>query len=309
MAQPLTQLEANRLRMSLSTKLATEAKSRGVAADPVRKQYIFTILLSRIFQNHDAPWVLLGGNALLIRTGGGRFTQDVDLARETAWASPEDALAELRQLSSRPHHDDPFEFDLYSVTTHQEADPYGYGAETAKVKARALLGGQNFETFSIDLTTRRHIDGPVDQVPLKPIIDHETLRDLPSVPTTPIENHLADKICALYERHGQDQASTRYRDLADIVRIVAEIPFDAARLTTVLQREADRRQMTLPNKLQAPSENWIVDFPRAAGGFAEYSRDYWNLNAALTFCSTCLGEILNGERTSGTWDPDRRSWQ
>ncbi len=262
MANSLTLLEANLLRRSLGAKLANEAKSRGVAADPVRKQYIFTIFLSRIFQDHDAPWVLLGGNALLIRTGGGRFTQDIDLARETPWGSPEDALAELRRLSSRPRHEDPFGFDLYQITPRREADLYGYCAETARVKARALLGGREFETFSIDLTTRRHLDAPVDQVPLKPIIDHETLRDLPSVPTTPIEPHLADKLCALYERHGQDgeKASTRYRDLADIVRIVAAIPFDAARLTAVLQREAGRRQMTLPNKLQAPAKTGSSTF-------------------------------------------------
>lgn len=116
MAQPLTQLEANRLRASLGTKLANEAKKRGVAADPVRKQYIFTVFLSRIFQDHDAPWVLLGGNALLIRIGGGRFTQDVDLARETPWSSPEDALSELRKLASRPHRGDPFEFELASTS-------------------------------------------------------------------------------------------------------------------------------------------------------------------------------------------------
>jgi hypothetical protein len=311
MANPLTPLKASRLRRSLGAKLGNEARSRGVAADSVRKQYIFTIFLSRIFQNPDAPWVLLGGNALLIRTGGGRFTQDVDLARKTPWTSPEDALAELQLLSSRPHHDDPFGFDLYSVTTHREADPYGYGAETAKVKARALLGGQEFETFSIDLTTRRHADAPVDRVPLKPIIDHETLQDLPSVPTIPIEPHLADKICALYETHGQagEKASTRYRDLADIVRIVAAIPFDAARLTAVLQREAGRRRMKLPNELRAPSEDWVADFPRAAAEFAEYSRAFWDLTAALEFCGICLDEVLNGERTNGTWDPDRHSWQ
>lgn len=103
--------------------MASEAKSRGVAADPIRKQYIFTIFLSRIFQDSDAPWVLLGGNALLIRTGGGRFTQDVDLARETPWTSTDDALSELRQLSSRPYHADPFEFELYSMTIQREADP------------------------------------------------------------------------------------------------------------------------------------------------------------------------------------------
>ena len=67
--------------------------------------------------------------------------------------------------------------------------------------------------------------------------------------------------------------------------------------------------MTLPNKLREPSEDWVVDFPRAAAGFAEYPRAFWDLNAALKFCGSCLDDILNGERTNGTWDPDRRSWQ
>ncbi|MGW7682268.1 nucleotidyl transferase AbiEii/AbiGii toxin family protein [Kribbella sp. NPDC054772] len=202
MAEPLTRLEANRLRQSLGAKLASEAKSRGVAADPIRKQYIFTIFLSRIFQDPDAPWVLLGGNALLIRTGGGRFTQDVDLARETPWTSTEDALSELRQLSSRRHHGDPFEFELYSMTIQREVDPYGYGAETAKVKARALLGGREFESFSIDLTTRRHLDAAVDHVPLKPIIDHETLQDLPSSRRAPAPRRLRRTPCMPARRPG-----------------------------------------------------------------------------------------------------------
>lgn len=310
MNRSLTQLEANRLRASLGTKLANEARSRGVAADPIRKQYIFTIFLSRIFQDRDAPWVLLGGNALLIRLGGGRFTQDVDQARDTPWASPEEALTELRLYAGRPHHGDPFEFELISVSVQREMDPYGYGAETAKVKARALLGGQLFENFTVDLTARRHLDAPIDRVPLKPVINHETLQDLPSVPTTPIEHHLADKICALYERHGQSgEASNRYRDLADIVRIVAAVPFDAARLAKVLQREAARRRLTLPDAVQAPSDGWVAGFPRAAAGFAEYPKEYWDLNAALAFCGDCLDDILAGRRVDGTWDPDRISWQ
>ncbi len=306
----MTPLDASRLRVSLGAKLANEARRRGVTADVVRKQYIFTIFLSRIFQDDNAPWVLLGGNALLIRIGGGRFTQDVDLARDTPWTSLDDAVAELRLLSGRPHRDDPFEFDLHSAEIHADADPFGYGAETAKVKARALLAGQEFEPFSIDLTTRRHVDGAVDAVALKPIIDHETLRELPTVPTTPIENHLADKICALYERHGAGgaKASTRHRDLADIVRIVRAIPFDAARLTLVLKREAGRRRMSLPSMFETPSDEWLTGFPRAAAGYAEYPREFWELPAALAFCGKCLNEILDGRRNSGRWDPDDCAW-
>ncbi|GAA2837284.1 hypothetical protein [Kribbella solani] len=215
MKQPLNRLEANRLRRSLGTKLANEAKSRGVAADPVRKQYIFAIFLSRVFQDRDVPWVLLGGNALLIRIGGGRFTQDVDLARETPWASSAAALSELRQLSARPYRDDPFEFELYSLAS----------------------------------------------------------------------------------------------DLADIVRIIAAIPFDAGRLVTVLRREAGRRRMELPTAFRAPSSEWRLGFPRAAAEFAQYPRQYWDLSAALSFCDDCLGGLLKGDRTTGSWDPEGSSWR
>jgi len=58
MDQQLTPLEAGRLRRSLGTKLVG-AKRRGVPAEFVRKQYILTIFLSRLFHDRDIPWVLL----------------------------------------------------------------------------------------------------------------------------------------------------------------------------------------------------------------------------------------------------------
>lgn len=263
--------------------------------------------MGRVFQDDEAPWILLGGNALLIRTCGGRFTQDIDLARQTPWLDVEAASAELQNLAARPiHDDDPFVFELHDAKVHSEPDQYGYGAETGNIKVRALLGGALFEPFTIDITTRRHVDVRIDDVPLQGVIEHNTLRDLPAVPTTPVENHLADKVCALYERHGRggDKPSTRYRDLADVLRIVAGIPFDAARLVTVLEREAGRRGMTLPTSMEPPADIWFTEFPRAAASFAEYPREYHDLQAALQHAGSCLNEVLDGTRTSGTWLPD-----
>lgn len=300
-------LELARLRQSLTAKLNAKAKDRGVPADVIRKQYIFAVFLGRIFRDQSAQWVLLGGNALLVRTGGGRFTQDIDLARQNPWLSIEDARAELEQLAATPaHDDDPFVFELPSATLHRELDPNGYGAETGKVKARVLLGPWEFATFTIDLTIRRHLDGAFDMVPLRPVIDHATLQGLPSVPTTAVESHLADKICAIYERHGRDghSVSTRYRDLADVVRIVKDLSFDAARLTTVLQREARRRQMDLPTALVSPGRLWPTEFPLAAAQFAEYPREYHPLDASLRFAGASLNAVLAGARTSGVWIPE-----
>lgn len=307
----LTTVQLANLARSLRSKLNNEARRRGVTADVIRKQYIFTVFLSRLFSTKpQPPWILLGGNALLIRTGTGRFTQDIDLARESEWKTTEDARAELQSLADASADRDPFSFVIVSVEPHSDPDPYGYGAKTAKARVQALLGTQAFETFTIDLTERRHLDAPVDQVPLRAIIDHDTLADLPSVPTTPLENHLADKVCAMYERHGSagDSPSTRYRDLADIVRILDAGPIDAARLKEVLDRESGRRRTTLPSRMEAPAEEWRTAFPRQARTFAEYPSKLYELEASLDETRPCLDPILSGERTSGTWDREKRTW-
>lgn len=276
----------------------------------MRKQYVFTLFLAQLFHNDDVPWVLLGGNALLIRTGSGRFTQDIDLAREAEWVMPDEALLELNELLAAGRGDSPFLFALKSIHSHSEPDGEGYGAATAKVHAEALLGSVVFEHFQIDLTTRRHADAPVDQVPLARVIDHESLNNLPSVPTVPVENHLADKICAIYERHGRSGTtpSTRYRDLADVVRIIMGTTFSAERLGVVLKRESDRRKMSLPDRFVSPDDSWAASFPIAARGFAEYPDRFFSLEASLSFAGGCLDNVLAGTRVSGNWDPEQQTW-
>lgn len=303
----LSAFELANLNRSLSAKLSNEARKRGVTADVIRKQYIFTLFLCRLFDaDPQPPWMLLGGNALLIRTGGGRFTRDIDLARDSAWGSPEEVREELQELVDVGDRD-PFVFEVVSVTPHAEPDLYGYGGKTAKAKVVTRLGTEQFESFTVDLTLRRHMDTPVDRVPLRAVIDHVTLEELPTVPTAPLENHLADKVCAMYEPHG-DQASTRYRDLADIVRILSAGPIDASRLQEVLGREAARRKMSLPDAMRAPSEEWKTAFPTQARTFAEYPSELYSLDASLDATRPCLDVVLSGERTSGTWNNQTRSW-
>ena len=118
--------------------------------------------------------------------------------------------------------DDPFRFQIGTPQEHDRTDPYGYGGRTVEVKVVVTLGGIEFETFKIDITQRRHVNEPIERIQVPPIIDHPTLKGLPRVSIVPIENQLADKICALYETHANGP-STRYRDLADIVRIVQDL--------------------------------------------------------------------------------------
>ena len=84
------QQNLQRLRKILSNKITTVARGKGVDPQLVRKQYVFAVFFKRIFHGDDHSWMLLGGNALLIRAGGGRFTRDIDLCLLYTSPSPRD---------------------------------------------------------------------------------------------------------------------------------------------------------------------------------------------------------------------------
>lgn len=295
--------------MSLKAKLDAKARERGVAADPIRKQFAFALLYRRLFTGDDDRWMVLGGNALLLRTGGGRFTQDVDLSRSDDWTGEDELRAELRDIVGRDVGDG-FTMEVDRVEQHDHRDQYGYGTKSAKAYLRVVLAGKDFESFTIDLSARRHVTGPVDYIKPEPIIDHEIIRDLPDVPVVPIENHVADKVCAMYETHRESEPSTRYRDLADLVRIVKDIQVDAGRLSEMLAHEQQRRRMEpLPTALQSPHPIWETEYPKAAQDFAEFPPELYSLDASLRAAGVCLNEVLSGQRTTGIWSPLVQSWE
>ncbi|MGQ4509939.1 nucleotidyl transferase AbiEii/AbiGii toxin family protein [Dermabacteraceae bacterium P13147] len=293
-------------RRSLNARLSAEAVKRKVANPLIRKQYIFAVFLGRIFRHANPKWMLLGGNALLIRTGGGRFTQDIDLARSRDWDSVEELETELRDLAKQGSNEE-FRFEITRVVDRNQPDRYGYGTRTAKANVDSYLGAKKFETFSIDITVQRHVNGPVDNLQLQPVIEDEALNNLPLIPTVPIENHLADKISALYERH-HSGASTRYRDLADIVRIIKDIEFSASHLDKLLDHEAKRRQIARPQKLVSPAPGWESEYPKAAKNFAEFPAQFHSLSDSLNYAGYALNDVMSQKRTTGKWDPIRRVW-
>lgn len=294
------------LRASLNSLLKNEARRRGVTVELVRKQYIFTVFFRRVFAREQTGWMLLGGNALLIRTGGGRFTRDIDLARASGWESPEALLTELRDLVADEPTDD-FRFEVTGVLEHDRTDAYGYGTATSKVGVRSFLGAVPFEPFSIDISVRRHVEGPVDRIAPMQVIDHPSLIDLPLIPTVPVENHLADKICAMYEPH-ETGVSTRYRDLADIVRIIKDLRFNAGQLDKLLEHESQRRRIQRPGALTSPGSQWSTGYESAARGFAEFPVELQSLDASLAYASGCLTDVLARHRRTGTWDPEAQAW-
>lgn len=300
---------AQSLRRKLDHQLRAAASMRGGAPEQVRKQFVFSLFYKRLFarEANRQQWLLLGGNALLIRTGGGRFTQDIDLARSESWANETVLREELASVCDAPS-DDEFRFEVIAVRDRDNRDEFGYGSRSAEARVKVWLGNREFDSFKIDITQRRHVAEPVDLITPDPVIDDVALAALPTIPVVPVENHLADKLCAMYALYKGGSRSTRHRDLADVVRIVAASEISAARLQQVLAHEQRRRRMQLPAVLEAPSDDWRTYYPRQAATFANFPRALHDLDASLEFAARCVNPVLNASRTSGMWNPNKQVW-
>lgn len=64
----------------------------------------------------------------------------------------------------------------------------------------------------------------------------------------PLVDHVADKVCATIESHGDGtRPSTRFKDLVDLVAIVAVARIESGAQMYALRSEAERRGLELPD--------------------------------------------------------------
>ena len=309
MDRPLSQTQARRLQRSLNARIKNLAQSREVSVQHLRFHLIFECFLRRVFAYHQATWVLKGGTALLMRNGSGRFTQDIDLARDTVWESPDDLRHEFAEIAHR-QADDPFTFKVTSLRTKSEPPPDGYSAPTVEVRLTAYMGVTPFETIRIDVSPQRHTQNPIVRIPVAPLLDTLIGGESKSfhVLTTAIESHLADKICAMYEPHPSGR-SNRFHDLADIIRIIQTQRFSAREVSTTLSHEAARRRIPRPQKLIPPGPHWEKEYEKNAPSYAELPRELHSLTSSLDYAGACLNEVLNQHRTQGVWNPATQQWE
>ncbi len=292
-------------RRSLNDRLKNAARHRGQPVPQLQRQFYIQRFLARVFAQPSAGWVLKGGTSLLVRDPDARHTRDIDLLH-TAAASLDDALARLHALGTenRPALD-PFRFDLHSVSRFS-------GLTTgATIKVTVYLGAERVGDFPIDLSTARSITGEVEYVTPVAIVDMDQLAPLPPCALYPLSQQIADKLCAMYERHGADraQASTRYHDLADLVLIIDSWPFAADATRAALAHEAARRSISLPTKISSPAAHWSSGYARVARDMDALPAHARNLYGALDLVDSCLGPLVRDEHDRfNTWQPDSRAW-
>jgi hypothetical protein len=282
-------------RRGLTDRLRAAAQDGQWNLQHLQRRIAYDRLLERLYLADDR-WVLKGATALLARRIGVRGTRDIDVFRDGDRAAAE---RDLRDSAQRDIGDW-FRFELAA------GQPMLEKARGVRIPVTAYIGTQWAE-FHIDLLGPDvRMSGEPDGVPpLVPVampgVEQHGYRAYPLV------DHIADKVTAIYQRHGElRRPSTRYRDLVDLVAIVAAADIPAESQMAALAAEAAQRGIMLPATFGVPDRSlWLPGYAAAAAG--SQLRDGHSLDEALGLVRPFADPLLSGT-AAGRWDRKLRSW-
>ncbi|HLC30564.1 MAG TPA: nucleotidyl transferase AbiEii/AbiGii toxin family protein [Dehalococcoidia bacterium] len=289
---------ASAFRAALEQRLATTAQQTGVPLLRLRKLVVFDRLMARLLITAPDRWVLKGAVALQFRLGPRfRTTKDMDLGRRD---SAEAATADFLAVQS-VHLDDYFTF---AIERTGQLDLTTEGA-TVRYHATAQLAGRRFEDVTIDVAfgdpivaAPELLEGPdlLGFAGIPPIV----------VPALPLEQHVAEKLHAYTRRYASGIASTRAKDLIDLVAMSSLSAFQAGRLRLALEATfAARGTHHLPGSLPPPPSEWRIAYRRIAieAGLER------GMEVGYEHAKAFLGPVLAGTIPDlALWDPGRRAW-
>ncbi|MGH2797954.1 MAG: nucleotidyl transferase AbiEii/AbiGii toxin family protein [Thermoleophilaceae bacterium] len=283
-------------RRALTDKLRAKVETSRWTLPQLQRQMAYDRLLERLYLV-DEGWVVKGATALLARDIGVRATIDIDVYLE---AARDVAEAELRAAAAKDIGDW-FTFEIGAARSVAD------GAAGIRLPVTAYIGTTVWASFRVDLvgSDLRMTGEPEAVPPLARVVMPDV--DQHGYLAYPLVDHVADKVAAMFELHGEKRApSTRYRDLVDLVAIVISASVDAAPQVTALKSEAGRRGITLPARFGVPDRAlWERGYAAEAG--RSLLPVAHKLDDALATVTPFLDPLLDGS-AAGTWDPEHGRW-
>ncbi|MER5871955.1 nucleotidyl transferase AbiEii/AbiGii toxin family protein [Streptomyces sp. NPDC002044] len=276
----------------------------GGTVQAMMRGFFFQRLTARVFTAEPDGWLLKGGQALLVRYPSlARLSKDIDLQRlHGTTAEALDALLAGAAVDLGDH--------LRFVPQKMKAQ--GTDGDGIDQAFDIYIGSRKVDSIHVDLVTGKNVTADPADFPLMPRPDLPWPTNWPRVRLYPVVDHLADKICAMYEWRSMGPSS-RYRDLADILLISQKETIDAAAAHHALHSEAAHRrarvttaELRLPAAFQMPAPAWRTNYVKAA-------RDVIGLvgckswDEAATAADALVTPLL-GAAFSGTWHPDKEEW-
>lgn len=278
-------------RRAVTDRLRAKARPNGQwALADLQRQYAYDQLVERLYRI-DGGWVIKGATALLARRVAVRHTVDIDIYRAGAIRDVERDLRRAATLDIG---------DWMRFQVGPTGRVHAAGADAARLPVTSFIGTKEWTAFHVDVVADGiHMTGAPDQV--SPLTDVEVLdQDRTLWCAYPLVDHIADKTCAILERH-DGHPSTRFKDLVDLVAIVVSSVLDASLQTQALRREADRRQLTLPPVFTVPDRRlWRAGYRAEAARAVGLSA--LTLDEALGTVRRFVDPVLAGA-ADGTWRP------
>lgn len=289
--------DAATFRQALLARLRTLSGSAGIPFERLRKRLVFERLVARLLAVAPGRWALREALALDFRFRfQARATKDADLV------GPDDVEAATDDLIAAQTCDlgDHFVFAMRRI---QEGDP-SQPEPTISFHVTAQVAGAVFDEATVDVGFRDTTEWEPETVAsdLLAFAGIEPTR----IPVIPLEVQVAEKVHAYTRKYGRYQrASTRVKDLIDLVLIVSTATLDAHRLRVALDGVFTRRAThLLPSALPSPSADWS----RPYGAMAQQIDVDPDPAAGHRKVSACLDPVLAGLAV-GRWDPLGRAWK
>jgi len=243
----------------------------------------------------DDGWVVKGATALLAREIGVRATIDVDVYRAVERRVAEADIGRAADLDIG----DWFRFDIGPARAHSD------GAAGVRFPVTSYVGATEWAQFHVDLVgSNLRMTGEPDEMPalarvVMPDVAQHGYRVYPLV------DHVADKVAAIIERHG-DRPSTRFKDLVDLVAIITEASVDAKLQRTAVKSEALRRGINLPDRFDVPDRAlWKTGYEsEAQRSLLPLAQ---TLDEALAIVRSFVDALFDGTAI-GHWDPMTLQW-
>ncbi len=284
-----------------------DAAKRAAAADPsldtnkrIHLEY-FNRFLSRIFsEGADSEWVLKGGTGMLARIPSTRSTKDIDLYRHGF--TLDQALVDLKRLAAIDLGDYfRFEYARQENTIGADTQPYTDGC---RVTFNIFIGVTAKGSLHIDLAVGAGMTGQATTVIPATALELSRLISNP-YRLYPIVDQIADKVCATMA-HYEGRASSREKDLVDLVVLAVTQDIDGDALSVALDTERRRRQMEPFITFEVPT-TW-------GPGYAKLSRPvphclgYRTVGLAAELASQLIDPILTGQAGGKIWAHTERRW-
>ncbi len=276
---------------SVAQLLRNDAKARGVAANDAIAEFTRMLFLASLMERTD-DWVVKGGTGMLCRFGKVRSTKDLDLFR----VGVGDNDSPARSAQYLVHVMNGVTVGAYTFGCASPPSSSGEDRDSHRVMVTvASRGARPVATFSVDVSAKVHLSKDPDMA----MAERSDRADIPGYPRRfpvrlyPLENQMADKICAMYEVHN-GRASTRYRDLYDLAVMADRGVIDAPSLIDAVREQQVRRSLSVPRPLMPPSPTWPSEYDRAVRKMARPGRpQYATYEAAVRLVEARLGAALD----------------